>query len=172
MVGEGAATLIARAFKASGVARPADALERYLAFYDARLLRHTRPYDDVAAVLEALARRSALAVLTNKPHAAARRILEGLDLARFFPDDAVLGGDGPFPRKPDPKALLHLIAQARATAASTLMVGDSAIDWRTARAAGTRVCLARYGFGFDSLPVHELASNEHVIDAPAQLLSM
>ena len=52
------------------------------------------------------------------------------------------------------------------------MVGDSAIDWRTARAAGTRVCLARYGFGFDSVPLHELAPEDRLIDAPIELLSL
>ena len=85
MVGDGAATLVARAFKASGIERPPDALERYLALYDARLLNHTRPYDGIPEVLEALGRRAALAVLTNKPIASTRRILDGLDLARHFP---------------------------------------------------------------------------------------
>jgi phosphoglycolate phosphatase len=172
MVGEGAATLVARAFRASGIERPADALERYLALYDRRLLNHTRPYDGMRDVLEALGRRARLAVLTNKPIASTRRILDGLDLARYFPPDAVLGGDGPFPRKPDPAALLHLVADAAAAPVSTLMVGDSVIDWRTARAAGTRVCLARYGFGFGSVPLHELAREDHVIAAPQELLAL
>ncbi len=64
-------------------------------------------------------------MLTNKPIASTRRILDGLDLARHFPPDAVLGGDGPFPRKPDPAALLHLAARAGAEADATLLVGDS-----------------------------------------------
>jgi phosphoglycolate phosphatase len=172
MVGDGAATLVARAFKASGIECPRDALERYLAIYDGRLLDHTRPYDGMPEVLEALSRRAALAVLTNKPIASTRRILDGLGLARFFPADAVLGGDGPFARKPDPAALLHLVARAAATPVSTLMVGDSAIDWRTARAAGTKVCLARYGFGFGSVPLHELAPEDHLIAAPMELLEL
>jgi phosphoglycolate phosphatase len=172
MVGEGAATLVARAFTASGVERPADALSQYLALYDERLLTHTRPYEGIPTLLEALGARAALAVLTNKPIASTRRILDGLDLARHFPSDAVLGGDGPFARKPDPAALLHLVARAKANAPATVMVGDSAIDWRTARAAGTRVCLARYGFGFDSVPLHELAPDERVIAAPIDLLSL
>jgi phosphoglycolate phosphatase len=170
MVGDGAASLIARAFKASGTVRPPDALERYLALYDERLLNHTRPYDGMPEVLEALGRRAALAVLTNKPIASTRRILDGLDLARHFQPDAVLGGDGPFPRKPDPAALIHLAAGA--TAASTLMVGDSDVDWRTARAAGTRVCLARYGFGFRSVPLRELAPDDLLIAAPSELLAL
>jgi phosphoglycolate phosphatase len=170
MVGDGAASLIARAFKASGIVRPPDALERYLALYDERLLNHTRPYDGMPDVLEALGRRAALAVLTNKPIASTRRILDGLDLARHFPPAAVLGGDGPFPRKPDPAALIHLAASA--TTASTLMVGDSDVDWRTARAAGTRVCLARYGFGFSSVPLRELAPDALLITAPSELLAL
>ncbi len=170
MVGEGAATLVARAFKAAGVEPPRDALERYLACYDARLLNHTRPYDGIPETLEALGGRAALAVLTNKPIAATRRMLDGLGLARHFPAAAVLGGDGPFARKPDPAGLRHLVAAANATGETTAMVGDSAIDWRTARAAGTRVYLARYGFGFDGIPLHQLAPSEHVIDHPRELL--
>ena len=172
MVGDGAATLVARAFQASGVERPPDALERYLAFYETRLLNHTRPYDGIPAALEALGRRTALAVLTNKPIASTRRILEGLDLARYFPEGAVFGGDGPFPRKPNPAGLRQLTANANANAESTLMVGDSAIDWQTARAARARACLVRYGFGFDSVPVGELGPDDRVIGSPSELLTL
>ena len=172
MVGDGAARLVARAFIASGIEPPADALERYLAFYDERLLNHTRPYDGIPDVLDALGRRASLAVLTNKPLAATRRILDGLDLSRHFSESAILGGDGAFPRKPDPAGLSRLIAAAKVPAAATLMVGDSVMDWKTARAAATAVCLARYGFGFDSIPLHELAPDERVIDDPRELLEL
>src|SRR6266581_811092 len=84
MVGDGAATLIARAFAASGIEPPADAVDRFLAIYDTRLLKFTRPYPQVPEVLEALGARTPLAVLTNKPLAATRSILSGLDLARHF----------------------------------------------------------------------------------------
>jgi phosphoglycolate phosphatase len=172
MVGEGAATLVARAFAAAEQAAPADALERFLAIYDERLLAHTRPYAGIAEVLEALAHRSPLAVLTNKPLAATRHILEGLDLARYFPYDAVLGGDGPFPRKPDPAGLLHLSATVNGDAKSTMLVGDSVIDWRTAKRAGARICLARYGFGFEMFPLDELDGDERLVDSPSELLSL
>ena len=172
MVGDGAAQLVARAFTASAIARPPDALQRYLAFYDERLLNHTRPYPGIPAVLDALERASTLAVLTNKPIASTRRILDGLDLARHFQAGLVLGGDGPFARKPDAAALRHLMERAGADAATTVMVGDSAIDWQTARAAPARVCLARYGFGFDSVPLHEIAPDDRVIDEPGELLSL
>ena len=85
MVGDGAATLVARAFAAAGMAAPADALERFVAIYGSRLLLNTRPYPGIPDVLSQLSQRAALAVLTNKPIASTRRILDGLDLARYFP---------------------------------------------------------------------------------------
>ena len=86
LVGDGAATLIARAFAAAGIDRPADALDRFLAIYDTRLLNHTRPYSQVPEVLETLGARTPLAMLTNKPLRATRTILSGLDLARLIYD--------------------------------------------------------------------------------------
>ena len=168
MVGDGAATLVARAFAAVGMAAPADALERFVAIYGSRLLRHTRPYPGIPEVLSHLSQRAALALLTNKPIAATREILEGLDLARYF-GASVVGGDGPFPRKPSPSGLQHLAAAAGATAAATMLVGDSVIDWRTARAASTAICIARYGFGFESVPVADLGPSDRLVDAPDEL---
>ncbi|MBI3402815.1 MAG: HAD hydrolase-like protein [Acidobacteria bacterium] len=172
MVGDGAATLVARAFTASGLEKPADALDRYLEFYATRLLTHTRPYPGVAAVLQTLSASATLAVQTNKPQAATREILDGLDLARYFSADAVLGGDGPFARKPDPSGLRHLAASAGVPLADTLLVGDSIVDWRTARAAPAGICLARYGFGFDGFPISQLGPSDRVIDTPMQLLGV
>ncbi len=82
----------------------------------------------------------------------------------------MIGGDGPFPRKPDPAGLRHLIAEAGVESSTTLMVGDSAIDWRTAHAASARSCTVRYGFGFDGFPVDDATDGDVFIDAPADLL--
>ena len=54
MVGDGAATLVARAFDAAGIQRPPDALARFLKIYSAHLLDHTRPYPGMTGVLGVL----------------------------------------------------------------------------------------------------------------------
>jgi phosphoglycolate phosphatase len=171
MVGDGAAVLVARAFAAAGIAAPPDALERFVAIYRERLLRHTRPYPRIPEVLADLSQRAELALLTNKPLAATKEILDGLDLARFF-GPAVVAGDGAFPRKPDPSGLLHLSRAAGVPPSATVLVGDSTIDWRTARAASTAICLARYGFGFESVSMADLEPADRLVDAPAELLSL
>jgi phosphoglycolate phosphatase len=122
-------------------------------------------------LLDQLASRASLAVLTNKPLAATHRILDGLDLSRYFPADRVVGGDGPFPRKPDPAGLAHLMASAGVPPESTVMVGDSAVDWRTAVAAATRVVLARYGFGWEGFPIDKLDADAWVVDSPVEMLA-
>ena len=172
MVGEGAATLVARVFAAAGVPQPADALERFLAIYDTKLLNYTRAYEGIPDALAAIADRATLAVLTNKPLIATRRILDGLNLSRFFETGSVLGGDGPLARKPDPAALRTLCERAGVSASDTMMVGDSLIDWETAKNAGTGICLARYGFGFREFPQERLNGRETLIDSPAGLLTL
>jgi phosphoglycolate phosphatase len=172
MIGDGAAVLVARVFAASGLAQPPDALARFLAIYDTRLLNHTRPYPGIRETLDALRARARLGVLTNKPMASTRRVLSGLQLADYFDSAFVIGGDGPFPPKPDPSGLRHLSATAATTTAMTILIGDSMIDWRTARSAGTAVCLVRYGFGFEGISCDAVGPADCVIDDPIALLTM
>ena len=145
MVGAGAAVLVRRAFDAARVPIDDMTLPRFLELYDARLLNTTRPYPGIVEALETIERHGVLAVLTNKPLGHTKRLLEGLDLARFFAD--VLGGDGALPRKPDPAGLSHLMSAHSVMPSRTVLIGDSMIDAATARVAGAAFCLARYGFG-------------------------
>lgn len=167
MVGEGAAVLVRRALTASAVdpATPG-ALERFLVLYDARLLDRTVAYEGIPEALDVLSRELPLSVLTNKPQRPSERILEGLELRRYF--QQVVGGDSPFGRKPDPAALLHLARVANVAPGETLLVGDSPIDLATARRAGTLICLARYGFGYRFAP-GDFTGAELFIDRPADL---
>ena len=142
MVGDGAAKLVARAFEAAGLPLPADALERFLAIYDDASHGAHSPVPGIPETLAALRRRTTLGMLTNKPRRATLTILGRLGLDQYFAPELVLGGDGPLPRKPDPRGLLGLIQRAHADRLETLLVGDSHIDWQTAHEAGTRICMA------------------------------
>ena len=171
MVGEGAATLVGRLLRARHLDVPRDeALECFLALYDRRLLNHTRPYEGIPEALNELSAQSTLAVLTNKPLAAANRILDGLGMRDHF--QWVVGGDGPHGRKPNPGGLLMIADWAARPIAGTVLVGDSPVDVETARNAGTRMCVARYGFGFRNCPSDVLRGDELLVDDPRQLPSL
>lgn len=170
MVGEGAALLVRRALRAAGVSLDVERdLARFLDLYAERMLLHTTLYDGTREMLAAAGRRAALAVLTNKPQRHTEAILQGLDIAQCF--RSVIGGDTTYGRKPDPRGLQHLMSAATAAADQTVMIGDSAIDLKTARAAGVRACLARYGFGFRTVE-GLLDGSELLLDQPRALESI
>jgi phosphoglycolate phosphatase len=145
MVGEGARLLVERALGPGFPPERIDeALVRYHGHYGQVCLDETRPYPGIMEMLEALAARYPLALLSNKGEGFSRRILDGLDLSRFFRE--VLGGDSLPSRKPDP-AGLHLLAQRLGVPVESLMlVGDTWIDAETAHNAGATFALVEWGF--------------------------
>lgn len=164
MVGAGAAQLVARTLQAAHLDVPLDnALARFLESYDRRLTNHTRPYPGIPEVLTELDSEGVkMALLTNKPLEASERILDAFGLARFF--RLRIGGDGPWPRKPAPDGLRFLLKEESAEPLETVMVGDSPVDLATARNAGVRACLARYGFGFADIAPEMLQGDELIVD--------
>ena len=167
MVGEGAAMLVRRALDAAGLPLDDDSVPRFLELYDERLLRTTYVYPGLLSVVEELSRLSPLAIVTNKPLAPTSKLVDALGLQPFF--STIIGGDGPFPRKPNPSSLQHLMETFGTTARQTVLVGDSRIDFETARAAGTPICLVRFGFGYETFPAAQLRGDEGLADDPRQL---
>ncbi|HEY3092582.1 MAG TPA: HAD-IA family hydrolase [Vicinamibacterales bacterium] len=155
MIGEGAKVLIRRALAASGIPEDPAAIARFLDIYDRRLLDHTVPYAGIPEIVRAAREHARVAVLTNKPLAPSEKVLAGLGMRDLF--DEVIGSDGTYPRKPDPTALLALMERAGATPDRTLMIGDSKIDYDTAKGAAARCCLVGYGFTDFALHARALA---------------
>lgn len=143
-IGSGARILVTRSLEASDLGLAAEeVLPTFLECYERRLLDTTQLYSGVREALDRLRGRT-LAVLTNKPGDMSRRILEGLGVAdRFF---RIYGGGDLPERKPSPLGLARLLEEAAVPPARALMVGDSAIDVATGRAAGVRTAGVRYGF--------------------------
>lgn len=146
MVGDGARMLVARALDAASCSADVDlALQVFHARYAERLIDTTRPYPGINEVLEALAPKVALAVLTNKPLVPTERLLAAFGWASLFAP--VIGGDSPYGRKPDPAGLRAIMQQVGVALEETLMVGDSRADVDVAHAAGTHMAFASWGFG-------------------------
>ncbi len=159
-LGDGARELVRRAV---GDGPSEAALDQLVAGYRARyreaLVRETRLYAGLGALLPTL---PACAVLTNKPGAEARAIVEALGLGRRFVE--VVGeGDG-HPRKPDPAAL-HAIIE-RANARHPLYVGDSHVDAETARRAGIDFAFVEWGYGNAPEGVRRVRRAEELAGVP------
>ncbi len=146
-VGNGAPVLIRRALGDEASQEDVDrGLQHFLAYYREHMLDHTRLYPGVRESLDMLKEGGlAMAVLTNKPVRFSQLLVEGLGLADHF--YRVYGGNSfPDKKKPDPIGIDMLRAEAGAEREATLMVGDSAVDVKTARNAGVLVAGVTFGF--------------------------
>jgi len=172
MIGDGVATLVARALAARGRAQAdhAAATQTFMRQYEAGATSLTTVYPGVDTTLQALhAAAIPLAVCTNKPAGLASRILEHLGLTRYFAQ--VLGGDSlPF-RKPDPRVLLALVQAFDTTAQRSLLVGDSEVDAATAAGAGVPFVLMSGGYRRGAVAdiVPSIAALESFAELPALL---
>ncbi|HET7295405.1 MAG TPA: HAD-IA family hydrolase [Vicinamibacteria bacterium] len=164
LIGNGARNLIDGSLRQAGLSRRVeDVLPVFLRHYEACLLETTRLYPGVAEGLAALAGRT-LAVLSNKPGPMCRTILGGLGIAPLF---ARIWGAGDFPgRKPDPAPLQLLLADLGVSAGEALLVGDSAVDVQTARAAGVAVVGVPWGLDPTSL---ESAPPDRILESLLEL---
>jgi phosphoglycolate phosphatase len=163
LIGRGVKVLLEHGLRAQDVAfTPAD-LDRlyagYLDRYAAHIADHSRPFPGLEAALDRLAAQGCrFAVCTNTLEWLSVRLLEALGLAKRFA--AICGQDTFGIQKPDPEMLRRTIAKAGGSAGCAVMVGDSATDIDTARAAGIPVVAV--DFGYTDTPVSLLAP-DHVI---------
>lgn len=121
-----------------------EAVAEFKRLYGERPVIATRPYPGVREMLSGPLASLPKAILTNKPHALTVSILDRLDLTPYFRE--VLGQDHGFPAKPDPSGARHLMQAAKAKPEETVLIGDSHIDWHTARNAGTGFVWMDYGY--------------------------
>lgn len=145
-VGNGVPTLVQRMLpeKNRGESTLALAQSLFEKYYTAHMRDLTAPYPGIVEMLANLkAAGVQMAVLSNKPDALARPIVED-----YFPGifPWVMGLAEGFEAKPHPGSALYLLRQMGAAPTQTLYVGDSNVDMQTAAAAGLRSCGVLWGF--------------------------
>ncbi len=168
-IGHGAPLLVSRALGGSAHEEEhAAALRFFLAHYEKHKLDSTRAYPGAAETLAQLhAQNIPMAVLTNKPIRISVRILEALELAKYF--HVIYGGNSFETKKPDPFGARKILAEMHAAPAEAMIVGDSEVDIQTARNAGMQAAAVNYGFG-----VHDRAAHpaDVYLDRLADLLPL
>jgi phosphoglycolate phosphatase len=146
-VGNGAPVLMRRALgPGASDEQVAKALDFFIRYYAEHCLDHTALYPGVKEGLDRLRSDEGvqMAVLTNKPVRISNHIIGGLGCGGHF--FRVYGGNSFERKKPDPIGIETLLSESGAARADAVMVGDSAVDIRTARNAKVRACGVTYGF--------------------------
>jgi phosphoglycolate phosphatase len=163
MVGGGARLMIERGLAAEGRNLGAQDVNRLVAdfieHYAAHIADHSLPFPGLDAALDELAGRGCrFAVCTNKLEWLSVRLLDALGLTGRF--EAICGSDTFGVQKPNPEPLRRTITRVQGDLAEAVMVGDSANDIDTARAAGVPV--VGVDFGYSEVPIRELRPDRAV----------
>jgi phosphoglycolate phosphatase len=175
-VGGGAKAMIARGMEAERRVLPPAKLEQlftdFIAYYSKHLADRSRPFPGLTEALDTLASRGwRFAVCTNKLERLSVLLLDKLKLGERFV--VVCGQDTFGVQKPDPEILRRTIAAAGGTLRSTVMIGDSITDIRTARAAG--VPIIAVDFGYSEHPIAEFGPDRiisHFAELPASIATV
>lgn len=146
-IGDGAQALLAKALAHAG--EPAGAVNGawpgFASDYAQRCGSNSLVHAGVRPMLQRLRAQGLQQVLlTNKEDAFTQRLLARHQLLAEF--DLIVAGDTLPVKKPHPGVVHHALAALQARPDQALLVGDSATDVRTARAAGIAVQLVRHGY--------------------------
>jgi phosphoglycolate phosphatase len=144
-VGQGAPILVTRAL--GGVCSEEElqrGLKFFLDYYEQHKIDHTHLYPGIREALQAM-QDAHMAVLTNKPVRISKRILDELELSKYF--RVVYGGNSFATKKPDPLGANVILKELGVARSEGMMIGDSEVDVQTARNAGIIAACVNYGFG-------------------------
>lgn len=124
-----------------GVRYSARALEDFYLYYESHH-RGIQPYPGIKQVLSLLsAHRLSRGILTGKGNRSTLYTLSSLGLLHSF--EVIVTGDTVRRPKPHPEGLFQAMNSLKVSAEQTLMVGDAAADFATAKEAGAR-CWGAY----------------------------
>ena len=166
-VGDGAPTLVRRALPGASEEDLSQALRFFLDYYREHMLDATTLYPGVREALNRLHDAHVpLAILTNKPVKFSVQLIERLGLTPHF--FRVYGGNSFEEKKPNPIGIEKLVSELGAARERTTMVGDSAVDVRTARNARVQACGVSWGFQPETFAD---APPDFVIDAMEALVA-
>jgi phosphoglycolate phosphatase len=153
-IGNGVEKLVERSLDATGgydAPLRETALDLFLKSYNQNMTTLTRPYPGVLAALRTFQDAGIpMGICTNKPTEPAREICDRLELTRFF--HVIAGAEDGQPKKPDQAPLLNCIKEMTSHPSETLYVGDSTIDYFTARNADVPFRLFSEGYLNAPLP--------------------
>jgi N-acetyl-D-muramate 6-phosphate phosphatase len=170
MVGAGARGMLGLAFGiAPGHERYDSMREAFLDAYEARMLRLTRIFDEMHAVLDALDRQVlAWGVVTNKAMRFTAPIAAQLGLQQRAA--VVIAGDSTPHAKPHPEPLHEAARRAGVASGDCIYVGDDLRDIQAGRAAGMLTAAAAWGYLGLGEPVQTWGADT-VLERPESLLN-
>ena len=121
-----------------------EVFQTFRSHYLEHCLDTTQPYPGILPMMEKLREAGVkMAIVSNKLHPAVQELSQ-----RFFAElvTSAVGESETVRRKPNPDGVLRALKEMGSRPEEAVYVGDSEVDWETARNAGLRCALVCWGF--------------------------
>ncbi|MDP6180140.1 MAG: HAD family hydrolase [Desulfatiglandales bacterium] len=133
-----------------------------------KVFEHVRPFPKVEAVLKALKKRSIKIGVVTSSWGYAIRPLHSYSLTHYL--DVVISSEDGYPLKPAPDGILESLNRMEVDPSHALTIGDTLMDIRAGRSAGTLTMGVLSGIG--SRAQLEAEGPTAVIENVAELLTL
>ena len=113
-------------------------------YYEEHPVVHSKPFDGMIELVSGLQDTYQLGVISNKDHELTLRIVS--ELMGDLPWSVIRGMDDQYPRKPDVGAFTPFVKKMNLGLEEMLLIGDSEVDYQSARGANMSLILVSWGF--------------------------
>lgn len=146
-----------------------EVFQTFRSHYLEHCLDTTQPYPGILPMMEKLREAGVkMAIVSNKLHPAVQELSR-----RFFAElvTSAVGEGETVRRKPNPDGVLRALKEMGSRPDEAIYVGDSEVDWETARNAGLRCALVCWGFRDEEF-LRTLPGTFAYAQSPDDLLSL
>ncbi|MDP2755800.1 MAG: HAD-IA family hydrolase [Nitrospirota bacterium] len=165
MVGEGITRLIEKLLENERIQMRDTVIKRFLDYYSEHLVDFSTLYPHVRETLEKL-NDYKKAVISNKREYLSTRLLDKLDLLKYF--DLVVGSDTTSERKPSAIPVIYVFTKLGVNPNESIIVGDSNYDIEAGKKAGLKTVAVTYGYRERQY----LIDADYIIDSMKDLLTL
>lgn len=165
MVGEGITRLIEKLLENERIQMRDTVIKRFLDYYSEHLVDFSSIYPHVRETLEKL-NDYKKAVISNKREYLSTRLLDKLDLLKYF--DLVVGSDTTSERKPSAIPVIYVFTKLGVNPDESIIVGDSNYDIEAGKKAGLKTVAVTYGYRERQY----LIDADYIIDSMKDLLTL
>lgn len=144
-IGGGARNLLLRCLDEDKKDLVDEAMAIFRIYYEQHCTDRTVLFPGVRDVLEFYSHHKRLALATGKIRTATYKILAALNIDHYF--DVIVTADDVQRPKPDPECINYVLQKLHCASDTTILIGDTPTDLRTAKNAAISSCAVLYGIG-------------------------
>ena len=145
-----------------------EGLKLFVDYYEKHFCDYSQPYNYVKKTLEKLHNNQCIKkiVYTNKPLEISKKIIDKLELKKYFKE--IIAPETFGVRKPDPLSVIETLKKFKFAPEDALIIGDSKADIEVSKNASISSIAVTYGYG----NYEDIKNADYIIDSFEKIIEI